>query len=56
MRRVLRETYRDDFLTIESGKTLTFIVKEFLNDLACKPGPLTGLEKREGSANLTARL
>lgn len=28
--------YRGDFLTIESGKTLTFIVKEFLNDFACK--------------------
>lgn len=33
---VPRETYSDGFLTIESGKTLTFIVEEFLNDLACK--------------------
>jgi hypothetical protein len=38
-------TYRDGFLTIESGKTLTFIVGEFLNDLACRQG--LGKEKRK---------
>jgi len=38
MRRTAGDWYCDDFLTIESGKTLTFIVKEFLNDFACKQG------------------
>lgn len=33
-----RDLYRDGFLTIESGKTLTFIVGEFLNDLARRGG------------------
>lgn len=42
-----QETYRDGFLTIESGKTLTFIVEEFLNDLACKLGLRPGWRKGE---------
>lgn len=44
-----RETYLDGFLTIESGKTLTFM-EEFLNDLVCeqgfRPGRRRGKEVR----------
>lgn len=45
-RGVPRQTYCDGFLTIESGKTLTFVVKEFLNDLVCKQGRLRSAMSR----------
>lgn len=38
MWRTARDGHCDGFLTIESGKTLTFIVEEFLNNFVCKQG------------------
>lgn len=52
MRRTAADAYCDGFLTIESGKTLTFIVKEFLNDLVCKQGSRSG--RRKGKEVRTA--